>query len=149
MTTADDDLVTQHSRRRLPVLALVLLAALVNLPLVTTVREDRRLDDDATSVSAPARIVGEPAARHVVVSLPDAVDGPGPEQAVTLTADAARAVQRTGEVRVSYLADDPSVYRVEGTSSPLLVIGLVGDGVLVLLVALFWVAVRRRRPVDA
>jgi hypothetical protein len=123
-------------------LLLLLLVAVVNLPLLHSTWTERRVERSdivvtATEVQARATDSGE---HWVAFRFPDAVD---PEQQ-TWSAQVDEATydeaQRTGELKVRVLEDNPAAYQVEGAvdSSFTLVATLVADAVLLLLILLLW-----------
>ncbi len=156
--------------RRLKTLLLVgVLVAMINLPLLSSVLQQRDLESNGTRVDVPAEPVtvapgaGEDVVERLVgVSLPDAVveavvgqqraEGAAEAQdervVVPLQETAYDDVVASGSAEVVYLPDNPKVYRVTGRDSgnAALVTTLVADGVLVVLVGLFLVLRHRLRP---
>jgi hypothetical protein len=103
--------------------------------------------------TVPASAEGADDSTVVQVSLPaEVADALGGDrgllvQPVVLEPDAHAAAVDSGQVEVTYLADDPGTYRVEGASGGLaLATVLVANAALLLVVALFLLVRRRSRP---
>ena len=136
--------------RRHAAFLIVLLAAVVNLPLLHSWYEDQKVRTSGTDVTATVvddRVVGGDE-YWVSFTFPEDVD---PEQR-TWTAEVDEeayddaVASQTIPVRV--VEDDPAAYRAEGsvTSSVPLVITLVADVILLLVALLLWRAGGRLRP---
>lgn len=141
--------------RRTRLLLILLLVVVVNVPPLHAAWTDQRLDG-GTTVPAAATPEGAPPGQ-LNVAMPREVtealtpDESGDEGLLVLPArvDPAtydRAVA-SGELDVTYLPDDPAVYRVEGADNGIALTSiLVINGGLLLLVALFLLVRGRSRP---
>lgn len=136
-------------RRTRYVLALVLAAVLVNLPLLHATWTGLRVDRSGVEVEATVVDHRTAGGQHLLTfRFPEDVD---PDQRTwSADVDAAtfdRAVG-TGEVSVRVVESDPAAYRVDGQvgSSALLVITLIADVLLVVVALLLWRYGGRRRP---
>ena len=156
------------SRRLKTILLVGVLVAMVNLPLVGSLLQDRDLRTNGTRVEVAAEPVevadpsGDELDRLVAVALPAAVveavvgeqaeDGAAPAQderiVVQLEQAAYDDVVASGRAEVVHLPDNPKVYRVTGreTGSTALVTTLAVDAALVVLVGLFLALRHRLRP---
>lgn len=156
------------SRRLKTILLVGVLVAMVNLPLLGSLLQDRDLRTDGTRVEVAAEPVevadpsGDELDRLVAVALPDAVveavvgeqaeDGAAPAQderiVVQLEQAAYDDVVASGRAEVVHLPDNPKVYRVTGreTGNTALVTTLAVDAALVVLVGLFLALRHRLRP---
>lgn len=138
------------SRRAKNIALVVLVALVINLPLVHSTWQARRLDSSGVDVRAQVtenREVGE----SNVASFEVPADGDREQFSgqARLEQDAYDEAVRTREVEVRLLPDDPVVHRVEGevTSRVALVITLIADLFLVLMVVLLVRFGPRLRPV--
>lgn len=136
-------------RRTRYVLALVLAAVLVNLPLLHATWTDLRVDRSGVEVEATVVDHRTAGGQHLLTfRFPEDID---PDQRTwSADVDAAtfdRAVG-TGEITVRVVESDPAAYRVDGQvgSSALLVITLIADVLLVAVALLLWRYGGRRRP---
>ncbi len=128
-------------RRRRALLVLLLLAVLVNLPLVHGAWTDHRVSADGTDVRATVvdtRTVG--GQREVTFRLPEHLD---PDQRVwRADVDAAAYAEAgsAGTLAVRVVPGDPAAQRVAGEagSSILLVLTLLADLVLAAAALLAW-----------
>jgi hypothetical protein len=136
--------------RRHAAFLIVLLAAVVNLPLLHSWYEDQKVRTSGTDVTATVvddRVLNGDE-YWVSFTFPEDVD---PEQR-TWTAEVDEeayddaVASQTIPVRV--VEDDPAAYRAEGTvtSSVPLVITLVADVILLLIALLLWRSGGRLRP---
>ncbi|MDN4161236.1 hypothetical protein [Nocardioides abyssi] len=129
--------------RRVPVLPVVLVAALVNLPVLHGVVLDRQLAADGVDRSVRVEAHREAGGRHL---LDYVVAGSG--YVADVEEDVYEAAVRTGEVEVRLLPDEPSTHRVAGEvrSRVGLVVVLLTDAALVLMLGLLWHFRGRRDP---
>ena len=122
-------------------LLLLLLAVVVNLPLVHSTWTDARVEGSGTDVTAQVTGNRQTGAQHLLsFTFSEEID---PEQR-TWTAqvdeDAYDAAVTSGEIGARVVEGDPAAYRVDGAveSNAVLVATLIADLVLVIAVLLFW-----------
>ncbi len=108
----------------------LLLAALVNLPLVHGAWLGHRLDEDG--VDGDATVV-EVQGELVVLRMPAEVDPGESEFPVRLDDDAAADVEEGDRVRVRLLPDDPGTFEAAGQAGQGFIYLLIGFADLVLL----------------
>ncbi len=156
--------------RRLKTLLLVgVLVTMINLPLLSSLLQDRDLRTNGTRVEVAAEPVevadadrGDVVERLVAVALPGTVveavvgeqqeEGAAPAQderiVVPLEEAAYDDAVASGRAEVVYLPDNPKVYRVTGRESgnEALVTTLAADAALVVVVGLFLLLRHRLRP---
>ncbi|WKN48595.1 hypothetical protein [Nocardioides sp. Arc9.136] len=130
-------------RRWTPTLAVVLVAALVNLPVVHGLWLDRRLAADGVVRVATVEAHRERGDAHLLQYVVE--DFPG---TADVDPDVYEQAVRTGQVAVRVLPDDPSARRVEGEVRGRLglVLALVADAALALMLLLLWRFRGRHRP---
>ena len=124
------------------VVLVLLLAALVNLPLVHGAWLGHRLDEDGVTTDAT---VVEAQDGLVVLRMPADVDAGESEFAVRLSDDAADGVDEGDTVRVRVLPDDPGTFEAAGQAGNGLLYGLVGFADVVLAGFLLLLLAHRRR----
>jgi hypothetical protein len=127
------------SRRRAAWLVL-LLAAVVNLPLLHSWYQDQRVaasGKDVTATVVDDRVV-DGDEFWVSFTFPEDVDPDQKYRQVAVSKEAYDDAVASGEIRVRVIEDDPSAYRVEGAveSSVPLVITAIADVILLLIVLL-------------
>lgn len=129
--------------------ALLLVALLVNLPLLHHTWQQWRIERVGVAVTAEVTgtdVLREETDPHYVVRLrlPEDIDPAGQTWPAEVDRATYRRAEESGEIGVRVLRDDPSAQHVEGErTSPLgyVVIGVVD--VVVLLLGLLWWRVRR------
>ncbi len=124
------------------VVLVLLLAALVNLPLVHGAWLGHRLDEDGVTTDAT---VVEAQDGLVVLRMPADVDAGESEFPVRLSDDAADGVDEGDTVRVRVLPDDPGTFEAAGQAGNGLLYGLVGFADVVLAGFLLLLLAHRRR----
>lgn len=126
--------------KRNSLLLLVLLAFVVNLPLLHSTWTESRVQ--ARGVDVTATVVDESArdGSWLAFTFPEDVDPELQTWHAEVDDETYAEAQRTGEVQVRVLEDDPAAFRVEGEeqSSVVLVFTLVADAILLLLFLLMW-----------
>jgi hypothetical protein len=131
-------------------LVIVLLAAVINLPVVQSAWQRHRIESSGTDVTATVvddRVVGGD--RHLLsFRYPDDLDPDHATWEAEVDANTYDDAVASGDLRVRVLEDDPSAYRPEGAvdSRLPLVLTLAADVVLVLLLLLLWRYGGRTRP---
>jgi hypothetical protein len=130
-----------RSRRRAALLV-VLLAVVINLPLVHSWYQDRQVTSSGADVTATVvghRVIngGE---HWISFTFPEKVDPDQKSWTAEVSEQAYDDAVASGEITVRVLEDDPSAYRAEGAvESPVpLVVTLVADAILVLVALLVW-----------
>lgn len=141
--------------RRGGILLLIVLALVINLPVLHGAWTAWQLDRDGVDVTAEVsddEIVGPEGERAYLVSFTYPADL-DPEQrtwTVQVTEAAYDDAIATREISVEVLSDEPATFRVAGqvTSGMVLVITLMGDAILVAIALLVWRfgGSLRRRP---
>lgn len=123
------------------VFALLLLAALVNLPLVHSTWQEHRVSASGTDVTATVVHDRSSGGEHAVwFRFPRDVDPDRRTWRADVDATTYGAAVASGEIAVRVLPGDPSAYRATGTveSGLLLVATLVADLLLLVTVLLLW-----------
>ena len=136
--------------RRGAALVIVLLAVVINLPVVHSAWQRHRIESSGTDVTATVVddrvVVGD---RHLLsFRYPGDVDPDHATWEAEVDKDTYDDAVASGELRVRVLEDDPSEYRAEGAADSRLplVLTLVADAVLVLVGLLLWRYGGRTRP---
>ena len=138
------------SRRTKNVLLVVLVAAMINLPLIHSTWQNHQIETDGTNVRAEVTDDGVVEDRYFVeFTVPAEGEREELSGVAQVTEDAYDRAVSTREIEVRLLPDNPAVYNVEGqVSSRLgLVITLLADLFLALMVLLLMRFGPRLRPV--
>lgn len=126
--------------KRNSLLLLVFLAVVVNLPLLHSTWTDSRIE--ANGVDVTATVVDESSrdGNWLAFTLPESVDPDQVTWHVEVEQETYDEAERTGELQVRVLEDDPAAFRVEGQvdSTIVVVFTLVADLVLLLVFVLLW-----------
>lgn len=138
------------SRRTKNLLLLVLVAAMINLPLIHSTWQDHRIESDGTVVRAEVtddRVVEDQ--YFVEFTIPAEGERDEVVGVAQVTEDAYDRAVSTREIEVRLLPGDPALYNVEGqvTSRVGLAITLLADLFLALMVLLLVRFGPRLRPV--
>ncbi|WGY02218.1 hypothetical protein QI633_00330 [Nocardioides sp. QY071] len=142
------DVTDEEGRRGGVLLALVVVALIVNLPLAHLTWQRWELSRDGVEVSAEVTATNVLRARtdpHYVVRfrLPEMVDPRRRTWPAEVDHATWRAAEDTGEIGVRVLPDKPAVQRVEGARSS--AVGYVVIGVVDLIVLLLGLLLWRQR----
>jgi hypothetical protein len=130
-----------RSRRRAALL-IVLLAVVINLPLVHSWYQQQKVRASGTDVTATVvddRAIGGNEF-WVSFTFPEDIDPDQQTWQAQVDEEAYDDAVASGEIRVRVLEDDPAAYRAEGTVDSLvpLVVTLIADGILLLVALLLW-----------
>ncbi|WP_243058358.1 hypothetical protein [Nocardioides sp. SR21] len=126
--------------KRNSLLLLVFLAVVVNLPLLHSTWTDSRVQADGVDVTATVTDGSTQDGSWVTFRFPEDIDPDQQSWHAEVDQETYDEAQRTGELQVRVLEDDPAAFRVDGQveSSIVLVFTLVADLILLLVFVLLW-----------
>ncbi|HEU5038347.1 MAG TPA: hypothetical protein VFT70_15165 [Nocardioides sp.] len=130
-----------RSRRRAALLV-VLLAVVINLPLLHSWYQQQRVRTSGTDVTATVvdnRVLNGDE-YWISFRFPEGVDPDQKARQAEVDEEAYDDAVASGQITVRVLEGDPSAYRAEGAVDSLvpLVVTLVADGILLLIALLLW-----------
>lgn len=126
--------------KRNSLLLLLFLAVVVNLPLLHSTWTDSRVEANGVDVTATVTDQTDQDGAWVSFTFPEDIDPDQKTWHAEVDQETYDEAQRTGELQVRVLEDDPAAFHVEGQaeSSIVLVFTLVADLILLLVFVLLW-----------
>ena len=126
--------------KRNSLLLLLFLAVVVNLPLLHSTWTDSRVQSNGVDVTATVTDASSADGHWLSFQYSEDVDPDQQTWHVQVDQETYDEAQRTGQLQVRVLEDDPGAFRADGQveSSIVLVFTLVADLILLLLLMLIW-----------
>ena len=126
--------------KRNSLLLLLFLAIVVNLPLLHSTWTDSRVENNGVDVTATVTDSSAANGHWLSFQFPEDVDPDQKTWHVEVDQETYDEADRTGQLQVRVLEDDPAAFHADGEveSSIVLVFTLIADVILLLLLLLIW-----------